>query len=49
MMPRSVPDQFGVQMNQLGRVNSNGGGGESVDVGMNGNMNGNGVGDMPFR
>lgn len=49
MMPRSVPDQFGVQMNQLGRVNSNGGGGESVDVGMNGNMNGNGVGDIPFR
>jgi hypothetical protein len=46
-MPRSVPDQFGV-MNQLGRVNS-GGGGESVDVGMGGNMNGNGVGDLPFR
>jgi len=46
LMPRSVPDQFGV-INQLGRVNSNDGG-ESVDVGMGGNMNGNG-GDLPFR
>ncbi|KAH8768581.1 fungal-specific transcription factor domain-containing protein [Hyaloscypha finlandica] len=47
LMPRSVPDNFGV-MNQLGRANS-AGGGEGVDVGMGGNMNGHGVGEMPFR
>jgi hypothetical protein len=46
LMPRSVPDTFGVM--GLQRPNT-GGGGESVDVGMSGGMNGNGVGELPFR